>query len=200
MRAAMNGTGNGMMMKLLIKIRGIKLGTLFASFLKPRGGEVVVVHHEDHIINHSSTTTTGYDNKKKKKTSESGEYYRRLFMKPLDGWLIQRNRENGATTPASSTISVRSDGGVGDHKYSKLMNINGAMRGVLRAMSFSKLEIINNAKSCPSSIKSSPLHHPKYNDGSPTTTKPADHHNYKLYTRDNSIQAAIAHCKTSFSI
>lgn len=188
----MNG---GVMMKLMIKIRGIKIGTLVASMLKPRqAGGVVVVHHEDLINNTTSTNKTSTPTK----SSESVEYYRRLFVKPLDKWLMQRNRDinhSNGISASSSNIVVKSGG---DHQiYTKMMmNVSGAVRGVLRAMSFNKGEFSNNsvsARSCPSSIKSSPLHD---NDNGGTTR--SDYHN-KLYTRENSIQAAIAHCKSSFS-
>ncbi|XP_004249019.3 uncharacterized protein [Solanum lycopersicum] len=45
----------------------------------------------------------------------------------------------------------------------------------------------NSSKSCPSSIKSSPLH-----------SNVCDDDVKKFYSRDNSVQAAIAHCKKSF--
>ncbi|WMV51704.1 hypothetical protein MTR67_045089 [Solanum verrucosum] len=45
----------------------------------------------------------------------------------------------------------------------------------------------NNSKSCPSSIKSSPMHNNVCDDDV-----------RKFYSRDNSVQAAIAHCKKSF--
>lgn len=45
----------------------------------------------------------------------------------------------------------------------------------------------NNSKSCPSSIKSSPMHNNVCDDDV-----------RKFYSRDDSVQAAIAHCKKSF--
>ncbi|PWA43723.1 hypothetical protein CTI12_AA533020 [Artemisia annua] len=46
------------------------------------------------------------------------------------------------------------------------------------------------SKSCPVSIKSSPLHDPDGNT--------RDERRNSFYSRDHSIQAAIAHCKKSF--
>ncbi|KAL3326431.1 hypothetical protein AABB24_037223 [Solanum stoloniferum] len=45
----------------------------------------------------------------------------------------------------------------------------------------------NSSKSCPSSIKSSPMHN-----------NVCDDNVRRFYSRDNSVQAAIAHCKKSF--
>lgn len=187
---------SGVMMKLIIKIRGIKIGTLITSMLKPRRAGGVVVYHEDHINNTTSTSTNKTSTSSK--SSESVEYYRRLFMKPLDKWLMQRNRDinySNGTSASSSNIIVKSGGD--RQRYTKMMmNVNGAVRGVLRAVSFNKVEFNNNgvsARSCPSSIKSSPLH-----DNNNGRTTRSDYHN-KLYARENSIQAAIAHCKSSFS-
>ncbi|XP_012090981.1 protein MTL1 isoform X2 [Jatropha curcas] len=86
----------------------------------------------------------------------------------------------------SSTENIKQ----GDKK-SKLLELNfDAIRGVLlEAMSITTSlgrRDRRSTKSCPVSSKSSPIHQTFLHD------------NFKVSTADNSVQAAIAHCKRSF--
>ncbi|KAA8517607.1 hypothetical protein F0562_015081 [Nyssa sinensis] len=92
---------------------------------------------------------------------------------------VQRNRGESTTNNKKS---------MGNEEKSRVLEINlDAIRGVLEAVTMN----INRrkgkqTKSCPSSIKSSPTH-----GGVPTDQS-------KIYATENSVQAAIDHCKTSF--
>ncbi|KAH7521220.1 hypothetical protein FEM48_Zijuj07G0010100 [Ziziphus jujuba var. spinosa] len=160
---------------LFIKLRGIKIGTLISFIVKPRRVGVA-----------EAVPPQGTSNNKKI-SRETVEYCRRL-IKPLalDKWLLQRNKDQ------TTSSSIKSSHDQVGEKSNRVLEINmGAVRGVLEAMSIT----INGrkdrkARSCPSSIMSSPLH-----EGVPSD----QYCYYKSYSRENSIQSAIAHCKTSFA-
>ncbi|XP_031126824.1 uncharacterized protein LOC116029081 [Ipomoea triloba] len=56
----------------------------------------------------------------------------------------------------------------------------------------------HSSKSCPGSIKSSPLHHQGQGGGATTVTVSSSLSGALVCSRDNNVQAAIAHCKKSF--
>nr|GMC81857.1 probable membrane-associated kinase regulator 1 [Ipomoea batatas] len=56
----------------------------------------------------------------------------------------------------------------------------------------------HSSKSCPGSIKSSPLHHQGQGGGATTATVSSSLSGALVCSRDNNVQAAIAHCKKSF--
>ncbi|KAH7518487.1 hypothetical protein FEM48_Zijuj09G0176600 [Ziziphus jujuba var. spinosa] len=177
--ATMNNSSG--IMKLFIKLRGIKI----ASIVKPRRVGVAAVVPPQGTPDNNNNINIGYNIYNKKTSCETVDYNRRL-IKPLDKRLLQRNKDQ----MTSSRIKSSRDQ-VGE-KSSRVLEMNmGAVRGALEAMGIA----INGRKdrktrSCPSSIKSSPLH-----EGVPSD----QYCYYKSYSRENSIQSAIAHCKTSFA-
>lgn len=62
--------------------------------------------------------------------------------------------------------------------------VEAVSKNIIGARGKTKLQ----SKSCPGSIKSSPIHQ----EGRSVSSE------NKIYARDNSVQAAIAHCKQSF--
>lgn len=145
-------------MKLFIKFRAMKVRTLLATFMKSR--QVV--------------SSPGSSDHKKKKSKER-------LVKPIDKWLIQRNQEQGDNIIKDNEKSLP----IGE-KYPRVLEINlDKIKGAVEAISMGVGRKNRQTRSCPTSIKSSPLH-----SGFPSETK--------LYSRETSIQAAIAHCKRSF--
>lgn len=101
------------------------------------------------------------------------------LIKPSDKWLVRKGQGS----------SSNSNNPFGDGERSRVMEKNlDAIRGVLEAMSTSVGGKDRKSKSCPSSTKSSPAHL-GFSSGN---------QNHKICAQDNSIQAAIAHCKRSF--
>ncbi|KAM1749313.1 hypothetical protein ACFX12_010196 [Malus domestica] len=164
---------NGGLMKFLFKFRAMNLGALVASFVKPRQ-----VACDDDDPHQSQNINRRCKNKKSKESSSS----------TLQS-LVQKKQGKSSTTKNSSEAV-----GGGD-KSRVLFETNlSAVRGVLEAIGTSMSTGIGRkerrTRSCQSSIKSSPIHQGFTSD---------DHSNkVYLYTRETSIRAAIAHCKTSF--
>lgn len=158
----MRSSINGGIMKLLFKFRAMNLGALVASVVKPRQ-----VACDDR-------------GRSKKKTKS-----KKSVLKPsLDKWMGQKKQGK----------RKGSEEGEGEEKYSRVLEINlGAVRGVLEAIGNSMSTGIGRkdrrTRSCPSSIKSSPIHKGFASD---------ERNKVYVYARETSIQAAIAHCKTSF--
>ncbi|KAI9380720.1 hypothetical protein POPTR_016G141900v4 [Populus trichocarpa] len=101
------------------------------------------------------------------------------LIKPFDKWLVRKGQGS----------SSNSNNPFGNGDRSRVMEKNlDAIRGVLEAMSTSVGGKDRKSKSCPSSTKSSPTHL-GFSSGD---------QNHKICAQDNSIQAAIAHCKRSF--
>lgn len=75
-----------------------------------------------------------------------------------------------------------------DHKRSSsgMISLDAIKEAIVEAMSLSSTK--KQTKSCPTSIKSSPINH---------KAGIQSHDQSRIYTRDNSVQAAIAHCKRS---
>lgn len=156
----MRSSINGGIMKLLFKFRAMNLGALVASIVKPR-----------------QVACDPGRSKKKTKSKKS-------VLKPLDKWLAQNKQGKRKD----------SEEGEGEEKHSRVLEINlGAVRGVLEAIGNSMSTGIGRkdrrTRSCPSSIKSSPIHKGFASD---------ERNEVYVYARETSIQAAIAHCKTSF--
>lgn len=172
----MRTTINGGIMKLFFKFRAMNLGTLVAS-LKPR--KVVCPPDQEycHVINGRRK------NKKLKAQSSTLQNQKKLVKKPLEKCFVQKKQGRRIKTDSSPEIS----GG----EKSRVLEINlKAVRGVLEAIGSTMSTGVNRkerrTRSCPSSIKSSPIHKGFTGDQS------------KVYARETSIQAAIAHCKISF--
>ncbi|XP_062005196.1 uncharacterized protein LOC133722328 [Rosa rugosa] len=165
-------TVNGGIMKLLFKFRAMNLGTLVASFVKPRK----VVCPPDQEYCHFSNEVR--KNKKSKAQSTLQN------QKPLDKFFVQK-KQQGKRVKMDSSREV----GGGEKSRALEKNLN-AVRGVLEAIGSSMSTGVNRkerrTRSCPSSIKSSPIHKEFAGDQS------------KVFARETSIQAAIAHCKISF--
>lgn len=188
-----NNNNSSGIVKLFIKLRGIKnIGTLIASVVRrpSRAVKVAAVVNPPHI----STTT---DHNSKASTLES---YRRRLIKPLalDKWSLRKNKDH---VTATAVESCRRNQLVGEKSKMEIINM-GAVRGVLEAMGITATNINGRkdrktTRSCPTSIKSSPLHN---NNNNNKGSVPSDNqYSYKSYSRENSIQSAIAHCKTSFA-
>lgn len=100
---------------------------------------------------------------------------------PFDKWFAQ----------ASSSSNVYSNNLFGDGERSGVLEMKmDTVRGVVETMSSSSSIGREDRKfrSCPSPTKSSPVHQ----------ELSSDDQNHKICAKDNSIQAAIAHCKRSF--
>ncbi|KAD1722741.1 hypothetical protein E3N88_42394 [Mikania micrantha] len=79
-------------------------------------------------------------------------------------------------------------------RSSRIMNFNGFIKMlglIMRNVKTTRIPKQTDSKSCPVSIKSSPMH-------DPNTGNDCDERRNSFYLRDHSIQAAIAHCKKSF--
>ncbi|XP_030924889.1 uncharacterized protein LOC115951906 [Quercus lobata] len=151
-------TMSGGIMKLFIKFRAMNVRTLLATFMKSR--QVI--------------SSPGSSDHKKKKSKER-------LVKPFDKGLIQRNQEQGRNISKDNEKSLP----IGE-KYPRVLEINlDAIKGAVEAISMGVGRKNRQTRSCPTSIKSSPLH-----NGFPSENK--------LYSKETSIQAAIAHCKRSF--
>lgn len=168
--AVLNGAGG--ITRFFIKFRAIKVRNLVASFVKPL--QVI--------------SSQGKSEHKKKRSKEIIDQYYQRLIKPFDKWTVQRNHQgNGCNNNNKKDIKSTSFGG-GEKYYSRVLEINlDPIRGVLEAVSMGIGRRDRQTRSCPTSIKSSPLHR---------ATLPSES---KVHTTDNSIEAAIAHCKTSFS-
>lgn len=155
----------------IVKFQAIKVRNLLASFAKPRQ----VISSQG---NSSGRTT---DQHKKKRSKEIIQYYQRL-IKPFDKWIDQRSNQGNR--------DIKNSLRGGGERYSRVLEINlDPIRGVLEAVSMSMGigSKDRQTRSCPTSIESSPVHRGTFPSGS------------KLHTGENSIEAAIAHCKTSFA-
>lgn len=170
----MKTTVNGGIMRLIFKFRAMNLGTLVASFVKPRK---VVVCPPDQEYCHFSY---GVRKKKKSKAQSTLQH-----QKPLDKFFVQKKQQKKQVKMDTS----REVGGGGEKSRVLEKNLN-AFRGVLEAIGSSMSTGVNRkerrTRSCPSSIKSSPIHK-EFAGGDQS----------KLFARETSIQAAIAHCKFS---
>ncbi|XP_004305065.1 PREDICTED: uncharacterized protein LOC101292730 [Fragaria vesca subsp. vesca] len=169
----MKTTVNGGIMKLIFKFRAMNLGTLVASFVKPRK----VVCPPDQEYCHFSY---GVRKKKKSKAQSTLQH-----QKPLDKFFVQKEQQKKQVKMDTS----REVGGGGEKSRVLEKNLN-AFRGVLEAIGSSMSTGVNRkerrTRSCPSSIKSSPIHK-EFAGGDQS----------KIFARETSIQAAIAHCKFS---
>ncbi|CAN6581686.1 unnamed protein product [Malus baccata var. baccata] len=164
----------GGIMKLLFKFRAMNLGALVASFAKTR-----LAACDDDDPHQSQNINRRRKNNKSKESGSS-----------TLPWSVQKKQGKSSRTKNSSEAV-----GGGD-KSRVLLEINlSAVRGFLEAIGNSMStggtgRKERRTRSCPSSIKSSPIHQ----------GFTIDDHSNKVYfhTRETSIQAAIAHCKTSF--
>lgn len=165
-------------MKLFFKFRAMNLGTLAASFVKPR--KVVCPPDQEYC----HVTNGRRKNKKLKAQSSTVQNQKKLVKKPLEKCFVQKKQGRRG-------IKMDSSPEIGGGEKSRVLEINlNAVRGVLEAIGSSMSTGVNRkegrTRSCPSSIKSSPIHKGFTVDQS------------KVYARETSIQAAIAHCKFSF--
>ncbi|KAG5243201.1 suppressor protein [Salix suchowensis] len=114
---------------------------------------------------------------------------------PFDKWnaLKEQGTTTTTTTSRSSSSNVHSNNLFGNGERSRVLEMKmDTVRGVLEAIRTGNGIGRDNRKfqSCPCTTKSSPIHHGFSGD---------DSQNHKICAKDNSIQAAIAHCKRSFS-
>ncbi|CAK7343464.1 unnamed protein product [Dovyalis caffra] len=106
--------------------------------------------------------------------------YQKL-MKPFDKWLVQKEQGSSSRNYSNNLF--------GNGERSRVLEMDlDAIRGVFEAMSTGIGRKDRKFESCPSSTKSSPIHQ----------GFSSDHQDHKTCAKDNSIQAAIAHCKRSF--
>lgn len=104
----------------------------------------------------------------------------RTPIKPFDKLLVQRDQARRSSNANPNNLFRNGE-------RSRVLEVNlDAIKGVLEAISISFGRKDKKTKCCPNSIKSSPIHQ----------RFPSE--NYKMAATDNSIQAAIAHCKRSF--
>ncbi|PSS34797.1 U3 small nucleolar RNA-associated protein like [Actinidia chinensis var. chinensis] len=102
-----------------------------------------------------------------------------LMIKPLDRWSKQRKQHH---TESNSSKMDMNPSVAKEQRSWKVLELN------LESLSMFNEGRKGNkqTKSCPNLTKSSPIHG---GGGVPSESR--------IYTRDNSVQAAIAHCKTS---
>ncbi|KAJ6331411.1 hypothetical protein OIU76_009899 [Salix suchowensis] len=164
-------SSNGIMMKFLIKFRALKIRTLLASLMK----SCQVINSPQEMMNMGT---------------------HRKLTNPFDKWNAlkeQGTTTTTTTTSRSSSSNVHSNNLFGNGERSRVLEMKmDTFRGVLEAIRTGNGTGRDNRKfqSCPCTTKSSPIHHGFSGD---------DSQNHKICAKDNSIQAAIAHCKRSFS-
>ncbi|CAK9153772.1 unnamed protein product [Ilex paraguariensis] len=155
-------TMNGGVMKLLVKFRSVSIRSMLASLAKPR--QV------------TSPCPRGNRPQNERRSEVTLRNNQRL-IKPSDKWLLQRNHGE-----SNSHINNTSQTG----EKSRVLEVNlDTIRAPPEVATRNAESNNKQAKSCPSSIKSSPIHQEILSVN-------------KVYARENSIQAAIAHCKRSF--
>ncbi|KAF7142492.1 hypothetical protein RHSIM_Rhsim05G0234200 [Rhododendron simsii] len=166
---AVNNGGGGGVMKLIIKFKSMSIRSGVASLLKPQQG----------VISPGGNNTS-QQNKRGPNKQRLIKNYRIRIMKLFDKRTPVKptnHQEDQSNFNRSSNMD----------KYSL-----DAIRGMLESLSVIKIGRSKGkqmSKSCSNSIKSSPIQ-----GGEVLVPKEAR----KIYTRDNSVQAAIAHCKSSF--
>ncbi|PON47742.1 hypothetical protein PanWU01x14_242090 [Parasponia andersonii] len=174
-QATDSGNNNhGIVKFLMIKFRATKVRKLLTSlFAKSRG---------DHLNVYQNKANDRYRLKRSRPSKESLDYYYDHHHHHHQGMYLSNDNIN-----AINDIKYSSHH---QHKCSRALDVNlGAVRGVLEAVNMtSSTHSRTNRKtgSCPSSVKSSPMHQGFATDDSG-----------KFFARENSIQAAIAHCKSS---
>ncbi|KAJ1407194.1 Cytochrome P450 [Sesbania bispinosa] len=158
-------TTNGVMMKLLIKFRGIKIGALLASLIKPR---------------QPCQANNGHSSSNKSKTFF--QCYQKGLVNPSNGRYTSK-RDQGMRSKNfeddSICASFRSS-----KKSNRVMEMDlGALRGIFNAigMSIAQKGSRSKRRTGSSSCNTSPIHE-----------------GFSLCSNENSIQAAIAYCKSSF--
>ncbi|KAJ6362741.1 hypothetical protein OIU78_003024 [Salix suchowensis] len=110
----------------------------------------------------------------------------RKLTNPFDKWNALKEQGTTTTTSLSSSSNVHSS------ERSRVLEMKmDTVRGVLEAIRTGNSIGRDDRKfqSCPCTTKSSPIHHGFSGDD--------DNQNHKICAKDNSIQAAIAHCKRS---
>lgn len=183
---SMRRRNGGMIMKMLIKFRGIKLSTVISSLLKPPSCQdhnnnnnkgrtrkycrtILQCYHQKNMVVNPSVSSSQDD-----KLSASSKRLSKSV------WDFNNNINNISSNEGSFRSSRRSS-------WNKsVVEIDlGALKGIFSSVGTSqKGNSSNKRKSCStmSSCDNSPIH-----EGFSITR-----------TSDNSIQAAIAYCKTSF--
>ncbi|XP_045797028.1 uncharacterized protein LOC123891224 [Trifolium pratense] len=137
-------TANGIMMTLLIKFRGIKIRSLFASLIKP------------------------IQNCKSNNSSKKSITFFQCYQKEMVNASIGRDSKHWNL---EDTTSLR--------KSKKMMEMDfGAFKGVFNGIGGMSRRRSKRRTDASSSCNNSPIH--------------------EGYSKDNSIQAAIAYCKSSF--
>lgn len=157
-------------MKFLIKFRALKIRTLLASLMK----SCQVINSPQEMMNMGT---------------------HRKLTNPFDKWnALKEQGTTTTTTSRSSSSNVHSNNLFGNGERSRVLEMKmDTVRGVLEAIRGTGNSIGRDDRkfqSCPCTTKSSPIHHGFSGD---------DNQNHKICAKDNSIQAAIAHCKRSFS-
>ena len=157
---------------LMIKFRATKLRKLLASlFVKSRA---------DHLNFCPNRTNDSYMPKRSRPSKESlGYYYDHQYHEEM---YLKNDNINATNDNKYSSLH--------QHKCSRALDVNfGAVRGVLETVNMTRStrsRTNRRTSSCPSSVKSSPIHQGV-----------TSHDAAKFFAAENSIQAAIAHCKSS---
>ncbi|XP_030500401.2 uncharacterized protein LOC115715871 [Cannabis sativa] len=166
---------SGIMKLLMIKFRGTKVRKLWASlFAKSRG--------HDHLHFYSN----------KANANDRSHKPKRLIRSSTEAQTIECYHHE-AMYISNDLVSDNKYTSHNQYKCSRAMDVNmGALKGVLGAVNMTRSGHNNSrssnrkTSSCPSSLKSSPMH------GFPSSDD-----NRKFFSAENSVQAAIAHCKSS---
>ncbi|XAR55705.1 hypothetical protein NMG60_11035875 [Bertholletia excelsa] len=147
--------------KFFIKFQSFNIRSTLCSLLKPQ------------------KTISSCEGSRESSKAIGLKSYRRLMIKPFES--TDRNRDR-----LRSSSSCRR----GERKRATEINnsFDGILKGVLDSLSANRRSGRSRdkqMKSCPSSLKSSPIHE---SDSSRRN---------RIYEREDSVQAAIAHCKKS---
>uniref|UniRef100_A0A803PK72 Uncharacterized protein n=1 Tax=Cannabis sativa TaxID=3483 RepID=A0A803PK72_CANSA len=161
---------------LMIKFRGTKVRKLWASlFAKSRG--------HDHLHFYSN----------KANANDRSHKPKRLIRSSTEAQTIECYHHE-AMYISNDLVSDNKYTSHNQYKCSRAMDVNmGALKGVLGAVNMTRSGHNNSrssnrkTSSCPSSLKSSPMH-----QGFASSDD-----NRKFFPAENSVQAAIAHCKSS---
>lgn len=158
---------------LMIKFRATKVRKLLTSlFAKSRG---------DHLNFYPNKSNNTYRPKRSRPSKEALDYY------------YDHDHDHQEMYLSNDNINIINDikySSHHQHKCSRAFGVNlGAVRGVLEAVNITRSShhrTNRKTSSCPSSVKSSPIHQGFASDDASM-----------FFSGENSIQAAIAHCKSS---
>ncbi|XP_062073071.1 uncharacterized protein LOC133777464 isoform X2 [Humulus lupulus] len=184
-----SSTTSGIMKFLMIKFRATKVRKLLASlFAKSHGHD-----HLHFYPNKANAIDRSYKPKRLLRSSKETRALDCYHHDHHQGMYVSSsysyNNDNNANLVNDIKYSSHNQ-----HRCSRALDVNmGAVKGVLGGVNMTRSGHNNSSRSsnrktssCPSSVKSSPIHQGFANNDA-----------NKFFAAENSVQAAIAHCKSS---